>query len=210
VLCRHTIVDERGRELATCAPLRADDGLLENWHETLALGQRLQAPSIAVRREVYERLGGFDHRIRYYGEDWEMWTRVAAHYPVYYLTEPLASYRMHLRSLSGRSTRTGENIQDLRTAIRINAELLPPERVAPISRRAAENIALAAIRRSHRLLKRGERDVPLVQGREAWRTSRSPRVLARLLVLAGHWLWTATGLPLPPVGRLLKRGTDER
>ena len=195
--CRHTVVDKEGRHLVTSYLERGESGILPGWHEELALGQRLQAPSIAVRRQVYERLGGFDRRIRYYGEDWEMWTRIAAHYPVWYVAEPLASYRMHLSSLSGRSIRTGENVQDLRTAMRLNAALLPPEREPEITRRAAESIALGVISRSRRLFKRGELRTPLVQAREALRTSRSPRVLAGVALLGAQWVWTAAGLPAP-------------
>ena len=57
------------------------------------VGQRLQFPSMVVRRATYERLGGFD-RLGY-AEDWEMWVRIAAHYPVAYEPEPLALYRVH-------------------------------------------------------------------------------------------------------------------
>ena len=40
-------------------------------------------PCIVVRRSVYEELGGFDDRLAC-AEDWEMWVRVAARFPVYY------------------------------------------------------------------------------------------------------------------------------
>ena len=40
-----------------------------------------------------------------YGEDWEMWVRIAAHHPVWYEPEPLAVYRKHGISLSGRAAR---------------------------------------------------------------------------------------------------------
>ena len=39
-------------------------------------------PSIVVRRSVYERLGSFDRRL-VCAEDWEMWVRIAAHYPIW-------------------------------------------------------------------------------------------------------------------------------
>ena len=73
-------------------------------------------PSIVVRRDVYEALGGFDDRLRC-SEDWEMWVRIAARYPVWYETEPLALYRMHANSNTGRHVRTAEDIRYTREAI---------------------------------------------------------------------------------------------
>ena len=63
-------------------------------------------PCIVVRRSVYEELGGFDNRL-VYAEDWEMWVRVAARFPVYYEERPLACYRMHGNSNTGRNLATG-------------------------------------------------------------------------------------------------------
>ena len=45
--------------------------------------------SIAVRREAYECLGGFDARLKC-SEDWEMWVRIAARYPIWHEPAPLA------------------------------------------------------------------------------------------------------------------------
>ena len=51
-------------------------------------------PSAVVRRECFEKLGGFDSRLPFTA-DWEMWLRIALHYNVAYLVEPLVSYRRH-------------------------------------------------------------------------------------------------------------------
>ena len=127
--CSYVAMDEQGRGHTTAPRLRDESGILEGWLEEIAVAQRLQAPSMVVRRAVYEKLGGFDDRIRYYGEDWEMWVRIAAHFPVWYEVEALASYRTHNASLSGRSALAGDNLRDIMTAIQLNAELLPPDRV---------------------------------------------------------------------------------
>jgi len=172
----------------TIGPLMAPvAGVLPNWLEQIARGQRLQPPSIVVRRDVYERLGGFDDRIVSYGEDWEMWTRIAAHYPVWYEPEPLALYRLRAASLSGAALATGQNIRDLAQAISINRQLLPPNEADAITRFAIVDTALTALRRSHRMLRAGETHGPLVQLREALRLSRSPRVLAGSAKLLAHW-----------------------
>ena len=98
--CRHVFIDEHGRELATSALELGSSGVLPDALERLAVEQRIMTPSMVVRREVYERLGGFDDRLPC-SEDWEMWVRIAAHYPVGFEPEPLAAYRMHPNSNTG-------------------------------------------------------------------------------------------------------------
>ena len=44
--------------------------------------------SAMVRRDVFDRVGGFDPNIKY-GEDWELWLRVASAYPFAAVAEPL-------------------------------------------------------------------------------------------------------------------------
>lgn len=44
--------------------------------------------SVIIRREVFDRVGAFDPTIKY-GEDWELWLRVAAAYPFAVVPEPL-------------------------------------------------------------------------------------------------------------------------
>ena len=186
--CRFIAMDDVGH-WHTIAPLVAPTaGVLPNWLEQIARGQRLQPPSIVVRRDVYERLGGFDDRIQSYGEDWEMWTRIAAHYPVWYEPEPLALYRMRAASLSRGAVSTGQNIRDLARAISINRALLPADQADAITSFATVDTALTALRRSHRMLRAGETHGPLVQLREALRLSRSPRVLAGSAELLAHWV----------------------
>jgi glycosyltransferase involved in cell wall biosynthesis len=52
------------------------------------------APSVVLRRECYERLGGFDGRLPFTA-DWEMWMRIAAFYDIGYRIRPLMAYRRH-------------------------------------------------------------------------------------------------------------------
>jgi glycosyltransferase involved in cell wall biosynthesis len=191
---RHIIMDEQGHWQSISPLEQPESGVLPNWLERIAVGQRLQAPSIMVRRSAYERLGGFDRRMRYYAEDWEMWVRIAACYPVWYEVEPLAVYRIRSSSLSGRTVRTGENGADLRRAIEINKSSLPSEQVAELSRQARENNALACIRRAHRMLNAGEMQAPVAQLREALRFSRSVNVVGRTMVVFTLWMARAIRL----------------
>lgn len=202
--CRQIIVDEHG-DWQTISPLeQRQRGPVPGWLERIATGQRLQTPAMVVRREVYERLGGFDHRIRAYGEDWEMWVRIAAHYPVWYEPEPLALYRIHSRSLSAGVLGNGANNRDLERALAINRAVLPPDRADALVRQARVNHALAALRRAQRMLKAGALAAPFAQMREAVRWSRSAEVLAHLALTSAMWGAAA-------VGRLAgRRGRDVR
>ena len=182
--CRFLAMDEGGRWLAVAPLLAEEDGVLSGWLERIARGQELQPPSIVVRRTVYEHLGGFDARVERYGEDWEMWTRIAAHYPVWHVVEPLALYRLQQQSLSRTALRTGANVRDLRRVVEINRAVLPPERADELTRRALETTATTALRRGRRLLAGGDARAALAQARAAFATSRSPRVFAGAAVLA--------------------------
>ncbi|HEU0079982.1 MAG TPA: glycosyltransferase [Longimicrobiaceae bacterium] len=186
--CRHLVMDEDGHWTVVSRLEEPQSGVLDDWLERIAVGQRLQAPSMVVRREAYERLGGFDARIAAYGEDWEMWVRIAARYPVWYETEPLAVYRVSARSLSGRTVRSGENGRDLRRAIEINREALPPERADALSREARLATEHACLRRSFRLANAGEMRASLAQLRESVRFSRAPSVLGTAAGVLGVWV----------------------
>jgi glycosyltransferase involved in cell wall biosynthesis len=139
--CRHIYIDENDNWLALSPLEQSKSGILSNWLEKIALGQRIQTPSIVVRREVYEKLGGFDRRMTCWGEDWEMWVRIATNYPFWYESEPLALYRNSSTSLTGQSKRTGRNIQDFRMAIEITKEYLPESLLSNLPNQALRGLA---------------------------------------------------------------------
>ncbi len=185
--CRHIFMDERGQR-QEISPLEQDEpGILENWVERIAEAQRIQTPSIVVRREVYERIGAFDHRLSWC-EDWEMWVRLANQYPVYYEPEPLAVYRRHLASNSGSHIHTGENIRDIRRAIDIYRSYLPNDLFVRVSPKAKRYYALYAITTSRELAANGDRSGAFAQLREAFRCSISPSVIGATVGLVAWYL----------------------
>ena len=101
------------------------EGILEDWLLKLAEHQRLQYACISVKREVYEKLGSFYGVI--YGEDWEMWARIAKHYPTAYTPEVLVEYREHESTISMQSFLTGNNIRDINKVIQTIYGYLSPE-----------------------------------------------------------------------------------
>ncbi|MCB0214192.1 MAG: glycosyltransferase, partial [Anaerolineae bacterium] len=51
-------------------------------------------PSVVLKRECYEKLGGFDYQLPFTA-DWEMWLRIALFYDIAYLPQGLIKYRRH-------------------------------------------------------------------------------------------------------------------
>jgi len=55
--------------------------------------------TVMVRREVFLEVGGFDDSLRAL-QDWDLWLRIANHYEIAYLPEPLVQYRVRPSSTS--------------------------------------------------------------------------------------------------------------
>lgn len=189
--CRYQVIDQDGRVLQVARPESPTAGVIPNWFEQIAVGQRLQPPAIVVRRSAYEAVGGFDQRIAAYGEDWEMWTRLAAHGPVWYEPAPLSCYRVHPNSISSRTVRSGENMHDIRMIIEMIRDLLPEADAERLTARSQENNALGALRRGLRLFDSRDHAAAFAQFREAVRTSHSPAVLGKCAELAPRLAWRA-------------------
>ena len=176
--CRQIFIDEAGRQTDISDLEQNESGILDNWLERLASEQKIMTPSIVVKREAYENLGGFDNRLRC-SEDWEMWVRIASNYPIWYEVEPLAAYRMHTDSNTGRHIRSGEDMRYTRKAISIFKSYLPATIAQKTSKRARETYAFSALNTAHTLLKKRDFLSAFVQIREALCFSPSIKVLRR-------------------------------
>ncbi len=189
--CRHIFMDEEGHWQSISELEQKESGILSNWLERLALEQRIMTPSIVVRRDAYEKLGGFDSRL-ICSEDWEMWVRIAAHYPIWYEVEPLAAYRMHFNSNTGRHIRTGEDMKYTRLAIEIFKDYLPENIANKISSQARETYAISSLEMAYSMLIKPDLVATFAQIREALQFSCSLRVIlqmARILIQAViYWM----------------------
>lgn len=163
--CRHIFIDENGHWQGLSSLEELNTGLLSDWLQRIAVKQCIQTPSIVVKRDVYESLGGFDHRLSW-AEDWEMWVRIATRYQFWYETEPLALYRMHSASNSGRYIRTGENVRDLRRAIAVIKQSLP-NNCADLSKKAREHYAFYAIDSAKKFAVTGDTEAAFQQMKQA-------------------------------------------
>jgi len=63
--------------------------------EELAMRNFIGSPSnVMIRSDVVQAVGGFDETLHAY-EDWDLYLRIAADYPVAYVAQPLTLYRLH-------------------------------------------------------------------------------------------------------------------
>ncbi|HEV2483242.1 MAG TPA: glycosyltransferase [Puia sp.] len=115
-------------------------GYVDNWMDIVGQSQPLQPPAVVVKRAVYERLGSFFGM--QYGEDWEMWVRISASFPVVHSPRRLANYRVHTTGISSRCFQNGENIKDICRAIDIVQTHLAPEKRRQMKKLARKNFSM--------------------------------------------------------------------
>jgi GT2 family glycosyltransferase len=197
--CRYDCVDETDVVLSTCKPVRDEPGVLVGWLEEIAKGNRLQAVCMTARRDVYEAVGGFDSRIPSYGEDWEMWVRIAARYPVHFDPAPLAVYRLRDSSLT-RTTTPSRNLDQLRLVAELNRGVLPPDRGAALARCANVNAAAASLRRAVRAFDAGDHRLAAAHTRAALRRPVYLPVWGRLAESAARVAFRSGRRALQSVG----------
>jgi phage tail protein X len=105
-------VDEYDNITGISELLSKNNTVLFDFHKVLVHGQKIQTPSITVKKSTYDQVGFFNPELSW-TEDWEMWVRIAMHFPIGYINKPLACYRIHSNSSTGNKSITGENIKDL-------------------------------------------------------------------------------------------------
>jgi len=137
--CRVNYIEANGKHNSPGTLLMNHDGLLENWLLRIAESNYIQYACITVRREVYERLGAFFGTT--YGEDWEMWVRIAQYYPVAYTPECLADYRIHETSISGDKFLKGESVKDIKKVMNVFKTYLPKSKQKTVLRKTKRNFA---------------------------------------------------------------------
>lgn len=103
-------IDSDGKITGVFRPRNWKKDYIENGRNVLkrtALDNFALFPTVMIRRRCFEILGRFDEDLSY-SPDWEMWTRIALHYDVAYIAEPLACYRSHGENLTKEFLKTGQ------------------------------------------------------------------------------------------------------
>ncbi len=167
-VCRVRDVDASNTPLHLTRSYRSGTGVWTDALDALAVSNRVRAPGIVVRRAAYERVGGYRTDLPH-AADWEMWTRLAAHGPIVFVDQVLASYRRHAGSDTSARVRTGENIRERVTAIGVVSGHVAPDRRARTTRRALTYAVVFATRAALSLARTGRWSAAGRQAREAIR-----------------------------------------
>jgi glycosyltransferase involved in cell wall biosynthesis len=141
---RCSVIDENGDVLETPAPERPEAGVLQDALERLSTHQRIQFPAMVVRKSAYTAVGGFSSEF-VFALDWEMWSRIAARYAIWYEPAVLACYRSHPGSETSRLRRAHLECQDHGKCMAVIASRLPAhsairDQLAASSIQAARNL----------------------------------------------------------------------
>jgi hypothetical protein len=142
--CRYGQIDGNDLWLGTSGIERPTAGILCDFIGKIGASVRVQCPAMVVRRSVYEQWGGFRLDLPYTA-DWEMWIRIAAHYPIWYEPTTLAAWRVHPKSASAGFKSSGEALVDMLRCIEISRSWLPLDRAETLSRSAREWAYLLAL-----------------------------------------------------------------
>jgi glycosyltransferase involved in cell wall biosynthesis len=134
-----TFVDEKNTALYDNRELLNEPGILKNWLFEIARSQLVQPPAMVVKRLVYEKLGGF--YAVHYGEDWDMWVRIAACYPVAHSPEKLALYRVHQNNITSRYFISGQAMTDAVKVVDMIQKQVPAEQRKQVKRFAMRHLA---------------------------------------------------------------------
>lgn len=179
--CRTISMDEHDHwTQLTDLELNHSGILPQNWTQRLATICCILTPSIVVRREAYEKLGSFDGRFSC-AEDWEMWTRIAMNYSMWYEVEPMALYRSASGSNTHRNMLNGRHIEEQYLAANMIHSYFTEGLPKNIRKTPYRNCAFSALGTSKTCLEMGDIGLAVFHIRSALRYQVSYIVLRSLL-----------------------------
>ena len=135
----YTYVAEQNERLYESRDLTTVPSIIPDFLLQIAAGQLIQPPAIVVKRSVYQTLGSF-YGV-HYGEDWVMWVRIAANFPVAASPKNLAYYRVHQQNITSRYFLSGQSITDAITVMQMIRQFVPASSVDAIAQLQKKHIA---------------------------------------------------------------------
>jgi Glycosyltransferases involved in cell wall biogenesis len=183
--CECYYISEDGQITGRTGLEQKETGLLQGWLEKIVVSQRIQTPSIVVRRLVYETVGGFDRRLDMV-EDWEMWIRIASRFAVGFVAAPLAEYRSSSTSTTASALRSGRVASDIKSLMRIVDTYLSADFIAPLRRPRNQEAAQFLTQLIPRLVAQKNYRAVWRSYREVLSLSVRPTTVYRLLYFTYH------------------------
>jgi glycosyltransferase involved in cell wall biosynthesis len=186
IFCRYGVANSKGHSVGVSELHRESAGLLDDWHARITVQQLIQCPAIAVRRLVYEQLGGFLPRLRY-TPDWEMWQRVASQFSFWFEPSILAYYRVHSDSATSRIRLDGADVREVREVIDLTRAYHSPARGRMLAGKARLFYAELAVFHAREMLVEVGFRPAWKQIFEALRLSRGWRVIRQIFSFFALW-----------------------
>jgi len=187
IFCRHAIANSKGHWIRLSELHLESAGLLDDWHAKITAQQQIQCAAIAVRRRVYEQLGGFLPHLRFV-PDWEMWQRIASQFPFCFEPSILACYRVHPNSATSRIRLDATDARDIREMIDLTMTYHSPARARVLAKKARSWWAEAAVFHARELLVKVGFTPAWRQIVEALRLSQNRRVIGKIFSFFVLWL----------------------
>ncbi len=173
------MIDETGRWVAVIGPRGPElGGVFEDFLRAEAAEQLFQYAGTVVRREAYERVGGFC-TVFGHTQDMDMWFRIGECGPVWCTRRPYGLFRVHAASDTSRQLVLGTNVHEEVVAVQMNLARLATHAIPPPDD-WRDRLARRAYRNARKLHRAGSREGRLNQARWAVRLAPTPRNL---------WLW---------------------
>ncbi|MBD2771529.1 glycosyltransferase family 2 protein [Iningainema tapete] len=178
--CRHIHINAAGNVFKISPLERETPGVIADWLERIAMMNRLQLPSVVVKRDVYEKLGGFcqDTSSAF---DWEMFNRIAVHYPVWYEPQLLVYLCENWREHP--NLNYAKQVADNLKAIEIYQVYLPSKIKNKLTSKAREAQALYAFYSAQQLLHQGDYPSAIATLQQGLKCSQSAQVKQALIIL---------------------------
>lgn len=186
IFCRYAVANSKGHWVGISELHRELPGLLDDWHAKITAQQLIQCPAIAVRRLVYEQLGGFLPRLCY-TPDWEMWQRIASQFSFWFEPSILACYRVHPDAATSRMRLDAADVREVSKVIDLTTAYHSPAHGRVLAGKARSFYAELAICHAREMLVAGGFRPACKQILEALRLCRSRRIVWQIFSFFVLW-----------------------
>jgi hypothetical protein len=158
---------------------RETPGIIDDWLNRIAIHCRVQFSAMAVRRDVYQAVGGFCPEALS-AFDWEMWIRIAVDHAVFFLPELKVTVGRDGTAESSRLLVSGEQILHAFAATEVAMEYLPNDGNDRLAQKVRDHIASRGLVRAREFLESGNFQAALNSLQAAAYGKPSPRTLRRM------------------------------